>query len=89
MPETQTARDKDHAYPHPDLVAGYITRRGVKTFHVRKPGTEGVTVCGRNLAELIDGGWARQLRRRGLDLCSKCAGLVDLDAPLETDEDAE
>lgn len=81
----RTAREKDHDYADTDLVIGYLTRRGVKTFHVRKPSTEGLTVCGKKIAELIEAGWARQLRRRGLDLCAKCAGTVDLDAPLEAE----
>lgn len=79
----RTARDRDHDYPDHDLMVGYLTRRGVKSFHLRKPGTSGLTVCGKKLAEMIDGGWARQLRRRGLEECRQCAGQVDLDAPLE------
>ena len=79
--------DSDTRYPDPDLVAGYLTRRGVKTFHVAAPGASGKTSCGLTLADLIEAGWARGLRRRGLNLCAKCGQAVDLDAPLpELDE---
>lgn len=79
--------DQDTAYPDPDLVTGYLARRGVQTFHTAKPGTSGETGCGLTLADLIAAGWARQLRRRGLHHCLKCAKVVDLDAPLETEGD--
>jgi hypothetical protein len=59
-----------------------MTRRGVQTFHVAAPGATGKTPCGLTLADLIEGGWARGLRRRGLTLHDKCAKAVDLDAAL-------
>lgn len=73
----------DTSYPHADLVRGYIARRGVKTFHVadQDDPTSGDSVCGLNLAELIDAGWARGLRRQGLDLCRHCAEGHNLDDP--------
>lgn len=81
----------DTTYADPDLVRGYIARRGVKTFHTADPEdlTSGVSPCGLTLADLIDAGWARGLRRRGLDLCKKCAGSVDLDAQLEDESEEE
>lgn len=78
----------DTQYPDADLVSGFIARRGVKTFHVAdqtKP-KSGLSPCGKTLAELIDAGWARGLRRQGLTLCRKCAGSVDLDAEIPEDE---
>jgi hypothetical protein len=85
MPELdQPARP----YADPDLVRGYLSRRGVKTFHVANPAKleSGLTVCGLTMAELIDAGWARGLRRRGLNLCKPCANVVDLDGGPEADE---
>lgn len=71
--------DPDHHYPDPDLVRAYIARRGVATFHVRAHPGDDVTACGRPTAELVEAGWARGLRRQGLNLCSACGRTVDLD----------
>lgn len=71
----------DRQYPDPDLVKGFLSRRGVKTFHVADPDNleSGLSVCGLTLADMIDAGWARGLRRQGLDLCGNCAHGVNLD----------
>lgn len=75
----------DRQYADPDLVSGFIARRNVKTFHVADPDNleSGLTACGLTIADLIDAGWARGLRRHGLSLCGNCANGVDLDAPQE------
>jgi hypothetical protein len=75
----------DRQYPDPDLVKGFIVRRKVKTFHVADPDNleSGLTACGLTLADMIEAGWARGLRRRGLSLCQNCAAGVDLDASQE------
>ncbi len=80
--------DQNAAYPDPDLVKGYIARRGAKTFHVPRLDGSGECPCGRNLAELIEAGWARGLLRQGLTLCKVAAGAAILDPP-ETPEDDE
>lgn len=106
-------RHTDTQYPDPDLIKGYVTRKGVKTFHTEAiefdaepevlelgggwfgigdgskhqgeakahnaavlasiAGT-GQTACGEHeLTELKAGGWARGLRRRGLEEHTACA----------------
>lgn len=80
----------DRQYADPDLVKGFITRRRVKTFHVADPENleSGLSACGRNLAEMIEAGWARGLRRQGVDLCKSCAsGGVNLDPDEDEPED--
>lgn len=79
----------DRQYQDPDLVKGYISRRGVKSFHVADPDNleSGLSACGRTLADMIEAGWARGLRRRGLNLCGNCGSAG---ASLETtDEEGE
>jgi hypothetical protein len=70
-------------YPFPDLVKGYIAKRRSKTFHVPSPDSSGTCPCGRNLAELIEAGWARGLLRQGLTLCKVAAGAHVLDPTTE------
>lgn len=80
----------DRQYPDPDLVRGYITRRKVKTFHVADPEDleSGLSACGLTLADMIDAGWARGLRRQGLTLCRNCeTGGADLDTVEDESEE--
>lgn len=82
----------DRQYSDPDLVKGFISRRGVKTFHVADPENleSGLSACGLTLADLIEAGWARGLRRQDLSLCRNCAtGGADLDTPEEDQLDLE
>lgn len=116
----------DSQYPDPDLITGYIARKGVKSFHTEALSLEeepevlelgggwfaigdgskhqgeakahnaavllsvtgtGRSWCDLELEELTEAGWARGLRRQGLEEHSECTKARE--AFLEALEDAQ